>query len=161
MRLVIAAIMLGAMPTAYCQSSVAQPSAPDQPGVTPPVFALPHSNFGKVTPQVWQVDRLPQTVVVPHDFPEVRHPRFHPQIDPEIVIHPSQSRLGTQQGTEIAQNQFPGLQFLPIEWPKLKMEPIPITWPNLKMESISTKRLQSARVPGLSSSHSPGPVSRP
>ena len=139
MRLVIAAIVLGAMPAAYSQSSVAQPSTSDHPGVTPPVLTLPRPNFGKVTPQEWQVDRLPQTVVVLHDFPEVQHPRFHTQIDPEIVIHPSQSRLGTQQGTEIAQNQFPGLQFLPIEWPKLKMEPIPITWPNLKMEPIPAK----------------------
>jgi len=65
-------------------------------------------------------------------------PPGNAQIDPKIIVHPAQSRIGDQPpGTQIAQNQFPGLELLPIEWPQLKIKPIPTVWPKLKLEPIS------------------------
>ena len=72
-------------------------------------------------------------------------------VDPEIVVHPSSSRIGVQpQGTFMAQNQFPGLRFLPINAAQAKVEPIPIVWPNLKMEEIPTICKQCRMVPAQS-----------
>jgi hypothetical protein len=58
-------------------------------------------------------------------------------IDPQMVVHPPKSSLGVQPpGTLVAQNQYPNLRFLPIDWPEAKIELIPIYWPNLKVEAI-------------------------
>jgi hypothetical protein len=61
------------------------------------------------------------------------------QIDPKIIMHSSQSKLGVQpQGTAIAQNEFPNLELLPIGSPKPALKPIPTQWPDLKFEAIPT-----------------------
>jgi hypothetical protein len=71
------------------------------------------------------------------------------QIDPQMIVHPTARDLGVQPaGTLVAQNLYPGLQYLPIEaegcgpkggplsttWRELKVEPISIAWPKFKME---------------------------
>ena len=61
------------------------------------------------------------------------------RIDPNILRRPPQSVLDLpSQGTLMAQNQFPGLRFLPIESPKGTSGPISTVWPKLKMERIPT-----------------------
>jgi len=78
-----------------------------------------------------------QTLTVP------RHDLVSPgdvlKIDPQIIVHPPLSSLGEQQpGTLIAQNLYPGLQFLPIQKCKGMGEPIPTIWPNGKVRQIPT-----------------------
>ncbi len=71
------------------------------------------------------------------------------QIDPKIIVHPPQSKLGLQQpGINVATNQFPNLRFLPIaspgsashdipaQWPGSKLEAIPTTWPKFKLSLV-------------------------
>jgi len=61
------------------------------------------------------------------------------QIDPQMIVHPPASSLGEEsKGTLVAQNLYPGLEFLPIDQSKGKLQPIPITWPGFKMEPIPT-----------------------
>jgi hypothetical protein len=70
------------------------------------------------------------------------------QIDPQMIIHPPKSSLGVQPpGTLVAQNEYPGLQFLPIESSSMKLEKIPITWPNLKLQSIPILSPKSRLLP--------------
>jgi hypothetical protein len=45
---------------------------------------------------------------------------------------------GQAPGTLVAQNLYPGLQLLPIDGAKAKLEPIPILWPKMKVENIPT-----------------------
>ncbi len=74
-------------------------------------------------------------VILPGPWP--LHRLDDPQIDAQIIVHPPPSSLGEQpQGTQLAQNLYPGLQLLPIDESKAKGQPIPITWPNLKIEQI-------------------------
>lgn len=71
------------------------------------------------------------------------------QIDPTIIVHPPQSKLGLQPpGTIIAKNEFPNLKFLPIaspgsashtipaQWPGFGLEEIPTTWPKFKFSLV-------------------------
>ncbi|MGP8261168.1 MAG: hypothetical protein ACLQM6_14580 [Acidobacteriaceae bacterium] len=71
------------------------------------------------------------------------------QIDPKIIVRPTQSKLGVQPtGTIIAKNEFPNLRFLPIassgsssyaipaQWPGSKLEAIPTTWPKFKLSLV-------------------------
>jgi len=78
---------------------------------------------------------LKRYLVVPRALPA--RPRNHAQIDPLMIIHPQQSRLGVQPpGTPILQNDYPGLELLPIELSSVRLEEMPITWPNLKLQTI-------------------------
>jgi hypothetical protein len=61
------------------------------------------------------------------------------QIDPKIIVHPPQSKLGIQQpGINIASNQFPNLRFLPIASPGTTPHPVPTQWPSFGIEQIPT-----------------------
>jgi hypothetical protein len=60
--------------------------------------------------------------------------------DSQMIIHPPKKSLGIQsQGKLVAQNEYPGLQFLPIESSSKELRPIPIIWPALKLQAIPTK----------------------
>jgi hypothetical protein len=72
------------------------------------------------------------------------------QIDPKIIVHPPQSKLGVQQpGINIASNQFPNLKFLPIaspasashaipaQWPVFGLYAIPTMWPKFKLSPVN------------------------
>jgi hypothetical protein len=58
-------------------------------------------------------------------------------LDSRMIVHPPPSSLGVQpRGTQLAQNLYPGLELLPIDISKAKLQPIPIIWPDLKVEPI-------------------------
>jgi hypothetical protein len=139
MRIVILALFFFAGATALGQSGPFGPLNPNPSGNLPSPLTAQSRDFGKLPPG-WPatLNTLPQTVIEP--LPPAPHLTLgDAQIDPKILVHPAQSRLRDQPpGTQIAQNQFPGLELLPIQWPNAKIKPIPTVWPNLKMEPIPT-----------------------
>lgn len=146
MRLTILVLFIYAGTTALSQS--ATPGVPYNPQLKPPISNWQGTDFSAVPP-LWNgssINRLP-IIMLPSPGPLRQLDRT--QIDPQIIVHPPKSSLGTEpQGTLMAQNQDPGLQFLPIEssrtklektpitWPKLTIQPIPIVWPNYKLLPI-------------------------
>jgi hypothetical protein len=138
MRIVILALFFFAGATAFGQSGPFGPLNPKPSGNLPSPWTAHGRDFGKL-PQGWPatMNMTEWTAILP--APTTLKPFGDAQIDPKIVVHPAQSRLGDQPpGTQIAQNQFPGLELLPIEWPNAKIKPIPTVWPNLKMEPTPT-----------------------
>jgi hypothetical protein len=62
------------------------------------------------------------------------------RIDPKIIAHPSQSRLGVQTpGTQVAQNEYPNLLMLLIDSPSVKLQSAPSQWPGYRLKAISTR----------------------
>jgi hypothetical protein len=109
-----------------------------QRGSLPSPWTAQGRDFGKMTPGWPATMHTPEWIVI-RPAPTTLKPFGDAKIDPMIIVHPSRTRIGDQPpGTQIAQNQFPGLKLLPIEWPQLKIKPIPTVWPNLKMEPIAT-----------------------
>jgi hypothetical protein len=112
--------------------------------VEPESFWQPAVPVDRAAQRFWQIAawlaRDNEYAPVDGDFTPPPAPRVRlgdAQIDPKIIVHPSQSRFWDQPpATQLAQNQFPGLKLLPIEWPQLKIKPIPTVWSNLKMKPI-------------------------
>ncbi len=136
---------LCAAPIAFSQSSQPDPLDPARPQSSQPALQFPGKDFSN-TPPTWQNSNLPKTQVL--RLPHLRPPA-EPQIDPQMIVHPSRSRIGEQpQGSLVAQNIYPGLRLLPIgatasaklihptAWPKFKIEPIPDAWPNSQLLPI-------------------------
>jgi hypothetical protein len=138
MRITVLTLFLFAGSTAFGQLGSAGPLNPNPSGNLPSPWTAQSRDFGKLPPGWPTTLNMPQWKVV---LPAPTKTKLFgdAQIDPKIVVHPAQSRLGDQQpGTQIAQNQFPGLELLPIQWPNAKIKPIPTAWPNLKMEPLPT-----------------------
>jgi hypothetical protein len=147
MRIVILALFFFAGSTAFGQSGPVWPLSPNPPGSLPSPWTAQGRDFGKLPPGWPATLNTPQWRVI-RPAPTTLKPLGDAQIDPKIIVHPAQSRIGDQSPeTQIAQNQFPGLELLPIEWPQLKIKPIPTVWPNLKMEPISTMCAECRMVP--------------
>jgi len=121
---------------ALCQSSAQAPVNPRKPGELSPAFNWPGTDFSSIPP-TWHPDSVPvQTIIVLRDAGPAKL-RDNAKIDPGIIVHPPKSNLGVEpQATMLAQNQFPGLRFLPIEVSNTELGPIPILWPNLKLQPI-------------------------
>ena len=137
MRRWVLVLTLGAGTMAFCQSSAQAPVNPHKSGELPHTFNWPGTDFSK-TPPVWSPGGvLAQPIIV--ELRDASSARLlnGAKIDPGIIVHPPKTNLGAQpQGTLMARNQYPGLQFLPIEVSRANLEPIPITWPNLKLQPI-------------------------
>lgn len=148
MRLAIAVLFVCTLSPACAQSNRAhQPPSPKIPD-EPPGFALPNTDFGKLPQRQCRINPNMPLVGTFKAPPATLRPLGDAQIDPKIIIRPAQSRLEDQPaGTMIAQNQFPGLRFLPIGGDGSKLEPIPIRWPNLKTEPIPTQCANCAVAP--------------
>ena len=134
MRIAIFALVLSSGLAAFCQSPSPAPLQPNQTWAFPEDgksdiesgSALPNLKF-KFDPS--------QTLILPKKAEIL--PDFNAQIDPKIIVRPPKS--GEQApGTLLAQNLYPGLQLLPIDGIKPKVEPIPTTWPKMKIENIPT-----------------------
>jgi hypothetical protein len=132
MRVAVFALFLSTGTAAFCQTPAPAPLQPNQTCVFPPGSFQPGRDFSKLPPRMHfnfvpnQTLILPRTVEIPH--------KEKAEIDPKIIVHPPQSGIGEQApGTMVAQNLYPGLQLLPIDWSKAKGEPIPTTWPNMKI----------------------------
>ncbi len=142
MRLLTLALFLCAGSAAFCQSTTPAPakphsSNPDKLWQLPPEFAQPQMEFGKL-PHNWDsFTVMPRTEIVISNparvLPDAR-------IDRNIIVHPPQASIGVQPpGKLVAQNLYPNLRLLPIDWPKAKVEQIPTDWPRYKLESIPTE----------------------
>jgi hypothetical protein len=136
MRLGIFALSLCAATAAFCQSSATAPANPGEYNQLPPTFNWSGTNFSKMPPH-WTASSLSAQPMFSLQAPTpLRHPD-NAQVDPKMIVHPPKSSLGTlPPGTMVAQNEYPGLQLLPIEIASAKGKPIPIVWPNLKLQSI-------------------------
>ena len=137
-----------------CQSAAPTPSNPLQLLQTPPAPAKPWMDFSKLPSlqpsslQPFKLSTPLRPFIVPKSGVETRW--SDAQIDPKIIVHPPQSKLGMQQpGINIATNQFPNLKFLPIaspgalphappaQWPSFGIEQIPTTWPKFKLSLVN------------------------
>jgi hypothetical protein len=140
MRVTILALFLSAGTAAICQLGAlapANPISPFSPPQTTPMFNRPGTDLSKLPPS-WDVKSAP-----PRYFFQWRkkpaRPRDNAHIDSQMIVHPPQWRLGMQpQGTFVARNEYPDLQFLPIDSPARKLQEIPTPWPQLKLQSIPT-----------------------
>ncbi|MGA2216774.1 MAG: hypothetical protein ABSG51_01720 [Terracidiphilus sp.] len=160
MRVASAALLLCSGVHLFCQSSTPVPANPDnanrdtanpdKQGQNPPSVFLQQKDFSK-GPPVWQITPgEPLKLVVPPgtgSFEKLGRQwrQFGaPPVDPEMIVRPPASSIGAQPpGTQIAQNLYPGLELLPVDWSKFpinwskfKEEPIPTAFPNMKVEPI-------------------------
>jgi hypothetical protein len=133
MRLTILSLFFYAGTAAFCQLA-ATPGSPNKPVQNPPVFNWQGTDFSRIPP-AWHRSNVTQPPIFElHKTDPVRI-IDHTQIDPQMIVHPPKPSLGLQpQGTLVAQNEYPGLQFLPIG--SATLQPIPITWPKLKLQAI-------------------------
>jgi len=138
MRLSTLALFLCAAPAMFCQSPTPGPANPGKQWSLPPEFAQPGRDFRKPPPNWGTLNILPRSRII---VPRAGADRLQNSgsLDRKMIIRPPQSSLGEQPpGTQVAQNFYPNLRILPIDWPKAKLEEIPVEWPNLKLESIPT-----------------------
>ena len=139
MRLATLALFLCAAPATFCQSTAPAPANPDRLWSPPPQFTQPGRDFRKPPPNWGTLNILPRTrIILPHSgFGRLWDGA---RLDRKIIVHPPQSSLGDQPpGTLVAQNLYPNLRMLPIDWPNAKIEEIPTAWPMLKLEAIPTE----------------------
>jgi hypothetical protein len=146
MRGKILALFLYAGTTAFCQSVAPAPVSPDEWGRSQPAF----------TPPAWDFNKLPSdgrtpSMAAPKIFIRpgagVARPWNDARIDPKMIVHPPPSSLGVQPpGTLVAQSLYPNLRFLPVEWPRLKLQPIPTQWPKLEMSPATGGTPATVRV---------------
>jgi hypothetical protein len=128
MRFPFFVLMLGTQ-LAFGQAS---PSPDPLSQLTSPWTTQPR-DFSKLPPQWGTLRGMPYARIY-RPVPKPAIPLGDARIDPQILVHPPQSGIVSQPpGTAIAQNQFPGLQYLPIEWPQAKIKPIPTRLPYLKI----------------------------
>ena len=130
MRFPLFALMLCAQ-LAFGQAS----SNPDIPGQPPSTWSTLGKEFSRLPPQ-WGTLRGMPYAQMDRPVPKPLIPLGDARIDPQIILRPPQSYIGSP-GTAIAQNQFPGLQYLPIEWPRASVKPIPTTWPKFQMGALA------------------------
>ena len=134
MRIAILAVFLSSGSAAFCQVTSTAPSQPNQTWVIQE-DGTKAVEIGDASPDLKFKFDPSQTLIFPKTV-EIA-PTFKAQIDPKMIVHPPKS--GEQApGTLVAQNLYPGLQLLPIDGSKSKVEPIPITWPKMKIENIPT-----------------------
>jgi hypothetical protein len=133
MRLAILPLCFLAGTVAFGQTAPAPALNLDQVAKIPPAMMQPGSDFTKLPPD-WRQDLfVPPARIVRPGMGETRR-REDAQIDPRMIVHPPPSSIGVlPPGTLVARNLYPKLQFLPIEWPRLKVQKIPVQWPDSKM----------------------------
>ncbi len=145
MKTAILALFLCAATSAVCQSAALAPLSPLESGKSPHTSTQLWTNFGQLSlGEKAKIFVLPRTGVKPG----MTAPRHWDDagIDPKIIAHPSQSRLGVQTpGTQVARNEYPNLLMLPIDltsaqlqatptqWPSFSIKAIPIVWPKFEL----------------------------
>ena len=141
MRIAILALLVSAGATAFCQSTSTAPAGPGKLGKIPPTFNWQGKDFSNQAP-AWHMPSVAAQPMIelqpgPRSLQLRDHALGNTLIDPKMIVHPPKSSLGVQQqGTLMAQNQFPDLRFLPIHGSGEKSLAIPNSWPNLKLQQI-------------------------
>ncbi len=166
MHLKVFALILSVSSLPALSQSSQAPFIYAEPGKTPPALTLqPGQDFGpgqdfRKGRREWKLSPFTpfsETILQAPPTLKALRPLGDAQIDPNILRRPPHSVLDAQpQGTLMAQNQFPGLRFLPIEslkgtwgpistvWPKLKIERIPIEWPRAKIIPVSDPAMKQS-----------------
>jgi hypothetical protein len=139
MRTAVLCFALTAGTVAFAQSSPAKPAEPFKLELTPPSV-----NQSRPDLQGFRADLHPSSKQLWKTFtisgPRQLQRKDSAQIDPGMIVRPSQSSIGAQPpGTPIAQNLYPGLRLLPIEETQAKLETLPTEWPNLELQNIPIK----------------------
>ena len=134
MRLTILAVLLSMGSLALCQSNVSGPENSQQNWLLTPGSGLAGGDISKLSPRQF-------TLQVPKDAKifsstTVPHLTSDAQADPQMIVHPPPEFSAQQPGIQIAQNLYPGLEFLPIDEPKTGLQAMPTTWPEFKIEQI-------------------------
>jgi hypothetical protein len=137
MRLTALAVLFSTGSLALCQSAAPGPGNFQQNWLLAPGSNLAGGDINKL-PQGRQF-----TLQVPNDAKifsstTVPHLAADAQIDRQIILHPPLGTIAPQGGIQMAQNLYPGLEFLPIDGTKTGLQSIPITWPEFKIEQIPT-----------------------
>ncbi len=135
MRSWIFVFSLCAATASFGQSSPQPPVNPFNTAPLPPAFNWPGTDFSR-NPPAWRPNSVsPNPTIVLRETDSLTR-KDRAKIDPGIIVHPPKSSFGIEpQGTPVAQNQYPGLRYLPIDVSTAKLEPIPIFWPDLKPQS--------------------------
>jgi hypothetical protein len=135
MRISIFALFVSIGLTATGQSPGPGAVKPQPQWLLPPISIHPGASFDQA-PREWHLNPdVPFNSIVL----EPPQQKSAAPIDPQMVLHPPQSKVGEQApGTLMAQNLYPGLQFLPIDGPNPGAREIPITWPERKLKNIPT-----------------------
>jgi len=143
MQRIFFALFLCAATPAVCQSAARIPAEPGH--VAPPAFFRPWESLSMVQSAAQPIASVPLNLKagLPRQLDDAR-------IDPKIIAHPSQPKLepGAQRpGTTVANNEFPGLQLLPIkssagktiptQWPHFKLQEIPTQWPLFTLSPVT------------------------
>ena len=120
-----------------CQTPGQAPAEPGQSGNNAPSIVLSQKTLRMGPPAGQTTLGQPLKMPLPLGAGSVR--LGSAQIDPEMIVHPPQTSIGMQPpGTQVAQNLYPGLELMPIDRSKAKVEPIPTMISNVKMEKIPT-----------------------
>lgn len=122
MKIAIYVLFLCVSGSAVCQSAAPAPLSP--------LESHPSSEKAKafVLPRMGVMPRM----TAPRHWDDAG-------IDPKIIAHPSQSRLGVQTpGTQIAHNEYSNLLLLPIDLTSVKLQAAPSQWPSYSLKVIST-----------------------
>lgn len=136
MRMVVAALLLGAGAPLFCQTAATAPPSFENEKKDPPGVFSPQTELSK-GPPVWHITLDGLLKMNVPGIGRIRMPSA--PTDPAMVVHPPQASIGVQaQGAQVAQNLYPGLQLMPIGLAPAKVEPIPTVFPTLKMEKIPT-----------------------
>ncbi len=135
MRCAILGVLFCAATSAVCQSVAPAPLGRLELGQAPPPITQPSMSFGKLGSSEVKTFVPPRIV----DSPRMNAARHwdDARIDPEIIAHPSPSRLGLQTaGTQAAQNEYPNLMLLPVGASGSKLRATPAQWPNFKLKAL-------------------------
>ena len=145
MRLSVLVLFLSPVSPIFAQSNPSIPfTAP--PNSSP--WSMQERDFSKLPPNFRFMPGLalsrPQSILALPQVPQP-NPLVGMQLDPQIVVHPPQLRLGSlPPGTQVAQNLYPGLVFQPIDHQRCRPEVAQLStvWPDLKVQRIPTEWLK-------------------
>jgi hypothetical protein len=130
------AFCLTAGTTAWCQSAPPVGANTSSLVITAPTIFQFQKEIAKAPDRQFTAS-APLNIVL---RPDIGVLQGDAQIDPKIVVHPPPSSIGAQPpGTQMAQNLYPGLEWLPIGEAHLKEQPIPTQWPKSALKAIPTE----------------------
>ncbi len=141
MKTAILALFLCAATSAVCQSAALSPLESGKAPFTQLQMTsddLPSGEQSKILAQLRNVV-IPKMKAGRHWDDAGRH-WDDAGIDPKIIAHPPQSRLGVQTpGTQVARNEYPNLLLLPIDLTSVQPQAMPTQWPSFSVRAISTQ----------------------
>jgi hypothetical protein len=148
MKTLLPALLLSASAAALCQATAQRPVEPNQLFQMPPQFQLHKPDFSKLFALSNPLLVVPSSPVL---SPAPKSQLGNPQLDLQIIHHPSQSDFFQQPSrTPLAHDLYPDLKLQPTEtatlenlptfWFRLKIVPIPTTFPDSKATLVPSRK---------------------